>query len=207
MKEKIIIIGLGNPGIEYDNTRHNFGFMAVDKFADIHNIEINQKKGPYLSGNGKLKNNNGNSTDVILIKPICYMNNSGIAARQALKDYSLDTDSLIVVYDDLDMTLGKIRLRSSGSAGGHRGIENIINKLSTKQFNRLKLGIGEQPKDEPAEEFVLDEFSRTEERVVKEVLDISLSVLEDFAFKDFKKLMQNYNGNQVTHQKLGEELK
>jgi len=206
VKEKIIIVGLGNPGLQYEDTRHNFGFMAVDKFADVHDIDINHRKGSYLFGTGKITNKAGDRTEIVLVKPLCYMNNSGVAVRQVLKEYELTSDSLLIVYDDIDLTLGKIRLRPRGSSGGHRGIESIIDKISKREFYRLKLGIGDQPKGKPSEEFVLESFTKRERKNVDDVLEQSLVVLEDFAFVDFKQLMQKYNGNPVAHKQLGEEL-
>jgi PTH1 family peptidyl-tRNA hydrolase len=206
MKDRIIIAGLGNPGAKYQETRHNFGFLAVDKFADVHNIDIDKRKGSFLFGKGKIQNSRG-MAEVILIKPLNYMNNSGVAVRQALEHFELTPEFLLVVFDDIDLALGKIRLRASGTAGGHRGIKSIIDKLGTKEFDRLKLGIGEQPKGKPSEVFVLEKFSKRERQIVEDILEQTLSVMEDFAFFDIKELMQKYNGNSVSHVKLGEELK
>jgi len=206
MKDRVIIAGLGNPGKKYEETRHNFGFMAVDKFAEVHNIDVDKRKGSYLFGTGKIRSKSGDRVEVTLIKPLNYMNNSGSAIRQALEHNELESDSLLVIFDDLDLELGKMRLRARGSSGGHRGIESIINKLSTKEFNRLKLGIGDQPKGKPSEVFVLERFSKRERQIVDDVLEQSLSVLEDFAFFDLKEMMQKYNGNAVTQLQLGEEL-
>ena len=206
MKDRIIITGLGNPGKKYEETRHNFGFMVVDKFAEVHNIDIDKRKGSYLFGTGKIRNKNGDRVEVTLVKPLNYMNNSGSAIRQALDHNELDSDSLLVVFDDLDLELGKMRLRVRGSSGGHRGIESIINKIASKEFNRLKLGIGDQPKGKPSEVFVLERFSKREKQIVDDILEQCLSVLEDFAFFDLKEMMQKYNGNAVTQLQLGEEL-
>ncbi|MBN2280129.1 MAG: aminoacyl-tRNA hydrolase [Candidatus Marinimicrobia bacterium] len=206
MKEKIIIAGLGNPGNKYEETRHNFGYMAVDKFAEVHNIGIDKRKGSYLFGTGKISSKAGDRTEVVLVKPLNYMNNSGVALRQALDHNGLDISSLLVIFDDLDLELGKMRLRDKGSSGGHRGIESIIEKLSTREFNRLKLGIGDQPKGKPSEVFVLEKFTKRERQIVEEVLVQALCVQEDFAFLDLKSMMQKYNGNAVAQLQLGEEL-
>ena len=207
MNKTIIIVGLGNPGVQYADTRHNFGFMAIDKFADIHHIDIRQKKGSFIFGTGEIRDKKGTTVKVVLVKPLCYMNNSGVAVKAVLKQYELEPKSLLVVYDDIDLPLGKVRIRPKGTSGGHRGIESIINKISTKEFNRLKLGIGDQPKGKPSEEFVLEEFTKREMKIVDEVLEQSISVIEDFAFFDIKEMMQKYNGSIVTQLKLGEELK
>lgn len=206
MKNKIIIAGLGNPGKKYEETRHNFGFMAIDKFAEVHNIEVDKRKGSYLFGNGKIRNRVGDKVDITLVKPLNYMNNSGSAIRQALEHNELEAGSLLVVFDDLDLELGKLRLRTRGSSGGHRGIESIINKLSTREFNRLKLGIGDQPKGKPSEVFVLERFSKREKQIVDDILEQTLPILEDFAFCDLRTMMQKYNGNAVAQLQLGEEL-
>lgn len=207
MSKTIIIVGLGNPGIQYDDTRHNFGFMAIDKFADIHSIEIKQKKGSFIFGNGNIRDRESNKVEVVLVKPLCYMNNSGVAVKAILKQYELEPDSLLVVYDDIDLPLGKVRIRPRGSSGGHRGIESIINKISTKEFNRLKLGIGDQPKGKASEDFVLEAFTKRERKIVDDVLEQSISVIEDFALLNINQMMQKYNGYVVTQLKSREELK
>jgi PTH1 family peptidyl-tRNA hydrolase len=207
MSKTIIIAGLGNPGIQYEETRHNFGFMAIDKFAEIHHIEINQKKGSFVFGTGIIENKQREKVDAVLVKPLCYMNNSGVAVKAVLKQMNLEPEALLVVYDDIDLPLGKVRIRQMGSSGGHRGIESIIEKLGTKVFTRLKLGIGEQPKGKASEDFVLEKFTKREGKIVEDVLEQSLSILEDFAYFDIKKLMEKYNGKVVTQLKLGEELK
>jgi PTH1 family peptidyl-tRNA hydrolase len=207
MTKTIIIVGLGNPGLQYDETRHNFGFMAIDKFADLHKIDIKQKKGSFIFGSGNIRDRAGNNVEIVLVKPLCYMNNSGVAVKAILKQYELEPDSLLVVYDDIDMPLGKVRIRPRGSSGGHRGIESIINKISTKEYNRLKLGIGDQPKGKASEDFVLEEFTKREMKIVDDVLEQSISVIEDFALFEITQMMQKYNGYVVTQLKLGEELK
>ncbi len=207
MNTTIIIVGLGNPGTQYEKTRHNFGFMVLDKFADIHHINITQKKGSFIFGEGEIRDKEGNKIDVVLVKPLCYMNNSGVAVKAILKQCELESDSLLVIYDDIDMPLGKIRIRPKGSSGGHRGIESIINKIFTKEFNRLKLGIGDQPKGKASEDFVLEEFTKREMKIVDDVLEQSLSVIEDFAFYEISQMMHKYNGNVVGKLKLREELK
>lgn len=205
MKKTIVIIGLGNPGPQYMETRHNFGFMAIDQFADMHKIDIIQKKGSFLMGSGTVRSRKGDKAEFVLVKPICYMNRSGVAAKAILKELELEPDVLLVVYDDIDLPLGRVRVRAKGSSGGHRGIESIIEKLSTKEFARLKLGIGDQPKGKASEDFVLENFTKREMKIVEDVLEQTNSIIEDFAFFDITQMMQKYNG--ATQLKLGEELK
>ena len=206
MKKTIIILGLGNPGGQYEDTRHNFGFLAVDKFADIHNIEIKQRKGSYLFGTGSFKNKNGEKVEVILAKPICFMNRSGVAAKGVLNQFELDPDSILIIYDDIGLPLGKVRIRRRGSSGGHRGIDSIIGKLETREFPRLKLGIGEQPKGKASEDFVLEDFTKRELKIVADILEQVPTIIEDFSVFGIEKLMHKYNGRVVTHLQPGEEL-
>ena len=130
-----IIIGLGNPGAKYSNTWHNLGFMAVDKFAQKHGLNYKAGKGKYYSATGFV-----NFKKVVIVKPVTYMNLSGIAVKEILAYYDADIDDVLIVYDDINLDIGLIRLRESGTAGGHNGIKSIINALDTNEFPRLRIG-------------------------------------------------------------------
>ena len=152
-----IIVGLGNPGTEYENTRHNAGFITIDKLAEDLNMELNHEKFNAIFAKGKVK-----GEDVILLKPMTYMNNSGIAIRQCMDFYKASPEDVLVIYDDVDLPVGKIRLRQKGSAGGHNGMKSIISHLSTAEFDRIRVGVGKDPQI-PMMNWVLSKF-RAEEK-------------------------------------------
>jgi PTH1 family peptidyl-tRNA hydrolase len=158
-----LIIGLGNPGRLYAKTRHNLGFLILDSLASKFSISLKNKTKKYAYGKGRI-----GEKDVILIKPLTFMNMSGIAVSDVVKKYA-DTVHLLVMHDDLDLEPGIIRIRKSGSSGGHRGIESIIGAIDTKKFLRLKVGIG-RPEKIPAEEYVLKPFNKTERPVIKKAV-------------------------------------
>ena len=165
-----IIIGLGNIGREYENTRHNAGFMAIDKLAQMLEMDFNQEKFSAYFAKKKI-----DGEDIILLKPTTYMNNSGIALRQCMDFYKVPSEDILVLYDDMDMPVGKLRLRQKGSAGGHNGIKSIIAHLGTQEFPRVKVGVGEKPSRMDLADYVLGHFSKEEQATmddaVKEAAD------------------------------------
>ena len=162
-----IIVGLGNPTREYENTRHNIGFMAIDALAEKYNISVLDCKHKALIGKGII---NGNK--VVLVKPLTYMNLSGEAVRAVIDYYKADAESeLIVIYDDVSLDVGQLRIRKKGSAGGHNGIKNIIAHLGHDVFMRIKIGVGEKPKGYDLADYVLGHFSKDELGVMKESLE------------------------------------
>ncbi len=158
------LIGLGNPGKKYKNTRHNVGFMAIDVVASLLNCPKKEKECCFS------KIIECPEHDVILVKPQTYMNNSGIAVKNLLDDYKLTPDEILVIYDDLDLPLGSIRLRKSGSSGGHRGLKSIIENIKTQDFPRLKIGIGRPKHKSQVVDYVLSEFSKDEKLLIENIL-------------------------------------
>jgi PTH1 family peptidyl-tRNA hydrolase len=158
-----LIAGLGNPGRKYSRTRHNIGFMVVEEIAERFGIDITEKKEGYRIGRGSFEEQN-----IILIEPLLYMNTSGNVVRQVFRKFMVQPECLIVIHDDLDMETGKLRIRKTGSSGGHKGIESIIQNLG-RDFIRLKIGIGREH-GVPAEEYVLHKFTRQELSVLKEAI-------------------------------------
>lgn len=159
-----IIVGLGNPTREYDNTRHNIGFAAIDYLADKYHIAVNEAKHKALLGKGVI---NGNK--VVLVKPMTYMNLSGEAVRAVVDYYKVDEESeLVVIYDDISLDVGQLRIRKKGSAGGHNGIKNIILHLGHDVFNRIKIGVGDKPKNYDLADYVLGHFSKEEQVIMLE---------------------------------------
>ena len=163
----VIIAGLGNPTREYENTRHNIGFMAIDALADKYNISVMDCKHKALTGKGVI-----NGTRVVLVKPLTYMNLSGEAIRAVTDYYKVDAESeLIVIYDDVSLDVGQLRIRKKGSAGGHNGIKNIIANLGHDTFMRIRIGVGEKPKGYDLADYVLGHFSKDELEVMKDSLE------------------------------------
>lgn len=195
-------MGLGNPGTEYANNRHNFGFMVIDHIAEARRLHFRSGGKSYLWCQD-LVSLNGNNTTICLSKPLTYMNKSGVAARQLLEHFSLSPEKILVIYDDIDLPLGRIRLRKSGSPGGHNGIKSITDYLQTQDFPRLRLGIGPQCDSIPAEDFVLENFTKAEQNIVDKVLDISAEIILAYLSSDFDSIMNKYNTIDLRETKTG----
>ncbi|SHF03830.1 peptidyl-tRNA hydrolase [Desulfacinum infernum DSM 9756] len=173
-----LIAGLGNPGPRYDGTRHNVGFRVVDRLAQRFSIPMQERKFPAHWGEGRI-----GGRKVVLVKPMTYMNRSGEAVGPILRYYRLPPEALLVVHDDLDLPLGRIRIARRGGTGGHRGVASIIQTLGGGEFARLKLGIGRPRYGESVEAFVLDGFYSDELEAAEEMVDraaaAALAVLAD----------------------------
>ena len=194
-----LIIGLGNPGTENDNTRHNIGFAVLDAFGEKYKI-IGKQKDRLASWCGKdiIKLNDENY-NLILGWPTTFMNNSGVAAQKILKWHKLKVNDLIVVHDDVSLILGKIRISFNSSAGGHHGVESIIQTLGGNQeFTRLRIGIGPDPGGDKRADYVLKKITQDEEKVVKKVVDLSIEAIEIIITKDVGEAMNKYNGIEIT---------
>lgn len=152
-----IIAGLGNPGKQYEGTRHNVGFNSLDILADRYNIDVSEKAHRAYIGKGVIEGNK-----VILVKPQTYMNLSGESIRSALDYYKIDLENFIVIYDDISLEPGQLRIRKKGSAGGHNGVKNIIAHLGTQEFSRIRVGVGEKPPRMDLADYVLSRFSKGE---------------------------------------------
>ncbi len=159
-----IIVGLGNPTNEYKNTRHNVGFSVIDAIAEKYDISVLEKKHKALIGKGFI-----DGQKVILAKPLTYMNLSGESVRELVDYYKIDEkEELIVIYDDISLDVGQLRIRKKGSAGGHNGIKNIIAHLGHDTFMRIKMGVGEKPKGYDLADYVLGHFSEAERKIMSE---------------------------------------
>lgn len=187
-----LIVGLGNPGKEYDNTRHNIGFEVIDYIADKYNIELNRVKFKGVYGEGFIQNKK-----IILLKPTTYMNLSGESIREVVNFYKLTEAEVIVLYDDINLEIGRLRIREKGSAGGHNGIKSIITNLSTDIFPRIKIGVG-QPKGDLIAH-VLGKFSKEEQEVLKESMEASTLAVEIILKEDTKEAMNKLNGFKATN--------
>ena len=183
-----MIVGLGNVGLRYDGTRHNTGFMVVDELADRNQIKINKEKDEAMIGQGMI-----DGEKVLLVKPMTFMNDSGRAVRPLMDFYKIDVDDLVIVQDDLDMEVGRVRLRQKGSAGGHNGIKSIIQHVGTQDFKRVKVGIG-RPKIMTIVDWVLGRFTPTERPFFEEGRDKAAAAIEYWVQTgDFMKTMNKFN--------------
>ena len=182
-----LVVGLGNKGREYENTRHNMGFMLVDRYLQYKNITDKFKE----KFNAMYIETTINNEKVIFIKPMTYMNNSGIAVRTFLDFYKLNSEDVLVISDDLDLDLGKFRLRRNGSSGGHNGLKSIISHLGTDNFKRLRIGISNDKYD--VINYVLSKFSKKELNEIDIMFDTLVDVLDDYFVMDFTFLMSKYN--------------
>ncbi|MDO5381888.1 MAG: aminoacyl-tRNA hydrolase [Eubacteriales bacterium] len=184
-----IIVGLGNPGKEYCGTRHNAGFSCIDHIADKYNISVDTSKHKGLIGKGII---NGNK--VILVKPMTYMNNSGECVREVMDYYKADIEDLIVIFDDISLAPGKLRLRPKGSAGGHNGIKSIISHMGSENFKRIKYGVGDKPKGWDLADWVLGRFPSEEFPVLREANDKVCEAVECIITEGIESGMNRFNG-------------
>ncbi len=168
--------GLGNPGSKYSRTRHNIGFMVLEVIADRYPIDL-KEKGEYIIGRGSIE-----GQEVVLVKPLTFMNRSGLAVGDVLRRFNVPVENMVVIHDDLDMETGKLKIRKSGSSGGHKGIESIIQNTGTREFIRVKIGIGREP-EIPAEDYVLSKFKRDEIPLIKDAIkrasDAVVTILQE----------------------------
>lgn len=184
-----IIAGLGNPGREYASTRHNIGYATVDALAEKYNIGFTERKFNSLVGKGVIE-----GQKVLLIKPLTYMNLSGEAVRPACDYYKIDSESeLIVIYDDISLPVGQLRIRPKGSAGGHNGIKNIIAHLGGEVFLRIKIGVGEKPSRMDLKDYVLGHFSEEEKEAEKEAVDKACEAVLYLMQGKVEEAMNRYN--------------
>jgi PTH1 family peptidyl-tRNA hydrolase len=192
MSRHLIVIGLGNPGAEYGFTRHNVGFMAVDKIAASLGLRFSNKK-LYSISKATYLNDENTNTHLILVKPLTYMNNSGEAVKAVIEKYNVIPSEILIICDDFALPLGRIRLRRKGSSGGHLGLESVITSLGTTDFPRLRIGIGPLPEGTSAVDFVLGEFTKDELIIIGKVLNITCELVGDYAKCGIEKAMSKYN--------------
>jgi len=184
-----IIVGLGNPGKQYTHTRHNVGFDTIDILADKYRISINDKKHKALYGKGTIENQK-----VILVKPQTFMNLSGESVRAFIDYYKVDEqEELIIIYDDISLEPGQLRLRVKGSAGGHNGIKSIIRHLGGQVFKRVKVGIGEKPRCYDLADYVLSRFSKAERELVDDSLERAANAVVKMITGNMEAAMNEYN--------------
>ena len=184
-----IIAGLGNPGIKYHKTRHNAGFDCIDRIAEIYGIHIGKDEMKALTGKGRIKDH-----DVLLVKPQTYMNLSGESVRSLVEYYKVDPETeLLIIFDDISLDVGQLRIRKKGSAGGHNGIKNIIANLGTSVFQRIKVGVGEKPKGYDLADYVLGRFSKEERELIKEGFECAAEAVAMITAGEIDQAMNKYN--------------
>ncbi|HHW57551.1 MAG TPA: aminoacyl-tRNA hydrolase [Clostridia bacterium] len=182
-----IIAGLGNPGREYERTRHNVGFMVIDELAKKLGIRVTKLKFKSLVGEGNVK-----GEKIILLKPQTFMNLSGEALYEAVNFYKINLENVIVVYDDKDLDVGKIRIRKKGSSGGHNGMNSIIYLLNSEEFPRVRIGIGNPGED--LVNHVLGEFTEEEKKIIKQATEKAAEAVIDIIENGIEHAMNKFNG-------------
>lgn len=188
-----IIVGLGNPTNEYAGTRHNVGFDVIDALADKYNISMTERKSRAFCGKGIIS-----GQKVILAKPQTYMNLSGESVRSLVDYYKIDAEAeLLIIYDDVSLDVGQLRIRRKGSAGGHNGIKSIIQHLSSDVFMRIKVGVGEKPKEYDLADYVLGHFSKAEKEVMVDGYQNAVEAVEMLLQDDVDKAMNAFNKKMV----------
>ncbi len=182
-----IIVGLGNPGILYRMTRHNIGFQVIDRLAETNHILINHKRFKSLYGTGWI-----DSQEVVLVKPMAFMNRSGEAVKKAIHFFHAGIEDLIVIHDDLDLSFGRLRFKRRGGDGGHQGVRSIIEHLSQNSFLRLKIGIGRPPKGMDPAEYVLTSFDDLEKTQLMEMIPRAVESMAVMLLEGIETAMNRY---------------
>ena len=202
MSGKFLIVGLGNPGREYAQTRHNAGFHVIDELADRHKLTNFTSERKALTSSGRI-----NGQNVILAKPQTYMNLSGEAVRALMDYYKVDINDIIVIYDDLDLPLGTLRLRNNGGHGGQNGVRNIILHLGTKDFARVRFGIGRPPGRMRAKDHVLQKFNEEDAITASQVVTTAANAVELWLKEGIGLAMSRYNGDVMSGGTSGKDSK
>ena len=182
-----LIVGLGNPGKKYESTRHNMGFMAIDLLSDQAQIDVDKEVFHGLMGRGKIYDE-----DVILFKPTTFMNLSGTAVQEVVHYFKIANEDIVVIFDDMALEPGKIRLRYEGSSGGHKGMQNIIDCLSTENIKRIRIGIGE-PGEWDNVDYVLSKPLKDEMPLIEEAIANAVRAIKEMLKSDFDRAMNKFN--------------
>ncbi|MGL4252084.1 MAG: aminoacyl-tRNA hydrolase [Metamycoplasmataceae bacterium] len=180
-----VIVGLGNPGEEYKNTRHNIGFQIVDLICKEYNVTLNMNKfgGVFFM-----------NRDVIIAKPMTYMNNSGTFVRDLVNFYKIKIEDILVIYDDIDLEVGKAKIKAFGSDGGHNGMKSIISNLKTDEIKRLKIGIGRPKNASAVSKYVLNNIPKADMAVLNKVKAEAAKISTSFVYNDIRIIINNFNG-------------
>lgn len=198
-----VICGLGNPGKKYANTRHNMGFITIDQLAEKHDIKVDKVKFKALVGEGRIA-----GQKVLLVKPQTYMNLSGESVQEVMHFYKLDPEELLVIYDDLDLEVGALRLRKFGSAGTHNGMRSVVQHLNSDRFPRIRLGIGANGKRDIIDH-VIGGFTKEEVPVLEEAVTKAVAAVECMLAEGIDRAMSQYNSKKKSkkEEKKDDEVK
>ncbi|MCR5691539.1 MAG: aminoacyl-tRNA hydrolase [Eubacterium sp.] len=187
-----LIVGLGNPGVEYAATRHNIGFDMVTFLSDKYDIPLRSREGKALVGKGMI-----GGQKVMLAQPQTYMNLSGESVRALMDFYKLDLEDLLVIYDDISLDVGQVRMRAKGSAGGHNGIKSIIEHLGSQEFSRVKIGVGQKPERGDLVKHVLGRFSKEEDGMFRDIFALADQGVVAWLEEDMRAAMNLVNGTRI----------
>ncbi|MDZ7671606.1 MAG: aminoacyl-tRNA hydrolase [Halanaerobiales bacterium] len=182
-----LIVGLGNPGKKYAKTRHNVGFMAIKELSDKFKIRNIDKDCEALIAKGNVENKK-----VLLAQPLTYMNNSGRAVKKLADKYNIEFDDIIVIYDDLDLPAGKLRIKEKGSSGGHKGLQSIMDNFNTNQLKRIRIGIG-RPIDFEVTDYVLQKFDKEQKKEINKILSSIDKAIKEILNNDVSSAMNKFN--------------
>lgn len=188
LEDLLVIVGLGNPGTKYENTRHNVGFDTVELLSRRHNIKITKLKHKALIGDGDI-----GGKRVILVKPQTFMNLSGESVREIIEWYKIPVKNIIIVYDDIDLAVGKLRLRPKGSAGTHNGMKSVIYQIQSDEFPRVRIGVDKPPEGWDLANYVLGRFSGDEKKKMEEVIESAADAIETIIKSGIDSAMNKFN--------------
>ena len=182
-----LFVGLGNPGKKYEHTRHNMGFDVIDMFADLSQIDVDKEVFHGLLGRGSLFDE-----DIMLFKPTTFMNLSGTAVRELVSYFKIPLEDVVIIYDDMALEPGNIRLRPNGSSGGHKGMQNIIDLLGTDEIKRIRIGIGE-PEENDTIDYVLSKPIKEERELIEPAIENAVQALKEILKSNFERAMNRFN--------------
>jgi len=196
-----LVVGLGNPGNAYRMTRHNVGFMVVDRLATIHGISMGESKFDVVFGHGKM-----GSLPVILAKPMTFMNRVGPAIRDLIQALALNTQDILVIHDDVDIVFGKLKIKGKGGDGGHKGVKSLIEACGTDAFARVRVGIGRPQGQQEVSAYVLDPFNADEEALLDHVVSAAGDAVETVLSKGVSEAMNRFHGRTISENDVGRRL-
>ncbi|MDY6950827.1 MAG: aminoacyl-tRNA hydrolase [Thermodesulfobacteriota bacterium] len=196
-----LIVGLGNPGEKYRHTRHNMGFMVVDRLAHAHGILLERRKFNVLLGRGKV-----GSQPIILAKPMTYMNLSGPAVRDLAFFFKFEKQDILVIHDDIDLVFGQIKIKEKGGNGGHNGVKSLIEALGTGEFTRLRVGIGRPETRQRVRAYVLSGFDAQQETLLENIVSTAQDAAETILFKGVPEAMNRFHGKTISERNVGRRL-
>ncbi|MBT3475569.1 aminoacyl-tRNA hydrolase [bacterium] len=183
-----LIVGLGNPGEKYESTRHNIGFSFIDKFSEQINSPITDSK-----FNSLYSNVNKDGKKLLLLKPQTYMNDSGVAVKKVKDFFKISSNQTIVIYDDLDLQVGQIKIKDTGGSGGHNGINSIIENIGNNNFIRIRIGIGKPLEKSMTNKYVLSKFTKDESKIVNNINNLAKNIIYSIVFKSISFAMNTFN--------------